>query len=98
MNICTDLLEVKYDWDTQHEKDLNEALMNTMPALGLVFGSAIAGKFMYRGRKAAFIIACSIGFVSSSICLIENWAVFLTAKFFVGISIGMTGVVVARFI
>ena len=98
MNICTNLLEVKYNWDTQHKKDLNEALMNTIPAVGLIFGSGLAGKFMSKGRKEAFVISCAVGIVGSSICLIEDWVVFLSAKFVVGISIGMTGVVVARYI
>lgn len=72
--------------------------MNTLPAVGLIFGSGLAGKFMSKGRKETFILACIVGILGSAVCLVENWAVFLTAKFVVGVSIGLTGVVVARYI
>ena len=46
MNVCTHLLENKYNWETQKAKDLNEALMNTIPAVGTIFGSGAAAWLM----------------------------------------------------
>ena len=46
MNVCTHLLENKYNWETQSAKDLNEALMNTIPAVGTIFGSGAAAWLM----------------------------------------------------
>jgi len=98
MNVCTPLFENKYGWETQEQKDMNESLMNTIPAFGTIFGSGAASSLMVSGRAKAFIIACSIGIGASLFTLIENWIVFLVAKFVVGISIGMMGVIVARYI
>ena len=36
--------------------------------------------------------------MGSLFTLVEHWGIFLTAKFIVGISIGLTGVIVARYI
>ena len=72
--------------------------MNTIPAIGTIFGSGLASVLMSRGRAQAFIIACCLGIFGSLVCFIENWIVFLVAKFVVGSSIGLTGVVVARYI
>jgi len=98
MNVCTPLFEAKYGWVTQQQKDLNESLMNTIPAFGTIFGSGAASSLMVFGRAKAFIIACSLGIGASLFTFIEIWIVFLVAKFLVGISIGMMGVIVARYI
>ena len=98
MNICTALFEAKYHWTSQGQKDLNEALMNTIPAVGTIFGSGAGSILMGSGRARAFIIACCIGIFGSLLTFIEIWSVFLTAKFIVGSSIGLTGVIVARYI
>ena len=98
MNVCTPLFEEKYEWDTDAEKNLNEALMNTIPAVGTIFGSGLASSLMKRGRAQAFVVACCVGITGSLICFVEDWIVFLVAKFVVGASIGLTGVVVARYI
>ena len=50
MNVCTPLLEVKYSWLTQKEKNLNEALMNSIPAVGTIVGSGMASYLMRSGR------------------------------------------------
>mmetsp|Transcript_14901 Transcript_14901/g.20187 ORF Transcript_14901/g.20187 Transcript_14901/m.20187 type:complete len:154 (+) Transcript_14901:521-982(+) len=39
-----------------------------------------------------------VGICGSLLTLIENWGVFLTAKLIVGVAIGLTGVIVARYI
>ena len=39
-----------------------------------------------------------MGIVSAGFTLIENWTVFLVAKFFVGCCIGLMGVIIARYI
>lgn len=98
MNVCTPLFEAKYSWTTESQKNLNEALMNTIPAVGTIFGSGTGSKLMGSGRARAFIIACSVGIFGSLLTFIEVWSIFLTAKFIVGSSIGMTGVIVARYI
>lgn len=98
MNVCTPLFEEQYDWTTDKTKDLNLALMNTIPALGTIFGSASGSVFMQYGRARAFIYALIIGICSSLLTQIHSWAIFLVCKFFVGISIGLTGVIVARYI
>ena len=72
--------------------------MNTIPAFGTIFGSGAASSLMVSGRAKAFIVACSLGICSSLFTFIENWIVFLVSKFFLGISIGMMGVIVARYI
>lgn len=72
--------------------------MNTIPAVGTIFGSGTGSKLLSMGRAKAFVIACLVGIVGSSITMIENWWVFLFAKFIVGAAIGITGVVVARYI
>ena len=72
--------------------------MNTLPAIGTIFGSGAGAKLMARGRANAFIIACSVGIFGSLFTFILNWYVFLVAKFIVGASIGLMGVTVARFI
>lgn len=53
---------------------------------------------MGSGRARAFIIACCVGIFGSLLTFIEVWSIFLTAKFIVGCSIGLTGVIVARYI
>ena len=53
---------------------------------------------MGSGRARAFIIACCVGIAGSLFTFIENWAVFLAAKFIVGCSTGLLGVIVARYI
>jgi MFS family permease len=70
MNICTALFEVKYGWTTQNEKDFNEGLMNTIPAIGTIFGSGSASYLMVSGRPRAFIFACLIGILGSFLTLI----------------------------
>ena len=55
MNICTPLFEEKYEWTEQSEKDFNEALMNTIPAVGTIFGSGLGSVLMARGRGMALI-------------------------------------------
>lgn len=72
--------------------------MNTLPAVGTIFGSGAGSVLMSKGRARAFIIACCIGIFGSLLCFIENFYVFLFAKFIVGASIGLTGVTVARYI
>ena len=98
MNLCIPLFEAKYGWETQAQKDLNESLMNTIPAFGTIFGSGAASSLMVHGRAKAFIISCFIGIGASLFTFIQNFIVFLIAKFIVGISIGMMGVIVARYI
>ena len=98
MNVCTKLFEEKYNWDTDGKRNLNEALMNTIPAFGTIFGSGLASVLMAKGRARAFIIACCVGIFGSSLTFIESWSVFLVAKFICGASIGLTGVVAARYI
>ena len=98
MNVCTPLFEVKYGWMTQKEKDLNEALMNSIPVFGTILGCGLASYLMKSGRAQAFINACVVGIAGSILTQIEHWGVFLTAKFIVGISLGLTCVIVARFI
>lgn len=97
MNVCTPLLTAQYDWNDT-EETLNKALMNTIPAVGTIFGSGFGSVLMGKGRARALIIGCLVGIFGSAFTLIEVWSVFLCAKFIVGASIGMTGVVVARFI
>jgi MFS family permease len=53
---------------------------------------------MGKGRAKAFIIAQCVGIFGSALTFIELWSLFLVAKFIVGASIGLTGVIVARFI
>ena len=97
MNVCTPLFIEQYGWEGS-AKDLNEALMNTLPAIGTIFGSGLGAKLIGSGRARTFIIACCVGIFGSSFTFIKNWYVFLLAKFIVGASIGMTGVTVARYI
>ena len=72
--------------------------MNTVPAIGTIFGSGAGSKLMARGRGSALIIACCVGIFGSLFTFIENWPLFLVSKFIVGSSIGLIGVIVARFI
>jgi len=98
MNICTPLFQQKYNWDTQTKQDLHEALMNTLPAIGTIFGSGAGSVLMGKGRAQALIISCALGIFGSLFTFYMNFYVFLFAKFTVGVSIGLMGVVVARFI
>ena len=72
--------------------------MNVLPAIGTIFGSGLAAKVMSYGRSKSFVAACVLGIFGASFTFIENWYVFLFAKFVVGASIGLMGVTVARFI
>ena len=72
--------------------------MNTLPAVGTIFGSGAGAKIMGSGRARAFIVACCVGIFGSLLAFVEVWAVFLVAKFIAGASIGLCGVIVARFI
>ena len=72
--------------------------MNVLPAIGTIFGSGLAAKVMSYGRSKSYVIACVLGIFGASFTFIENWYVFLFAKFVVGASIGLMGVTVARFI
>ena len=96
MNVCTSLFKAKY-WVGKSEH-LNESLMNTIPAVGTIFGSGLGSKLLAGGRARAFILACLVGIFGSSLTFIANWYVFLFSKFLVGAGIGITGVVVARYI
>ena len=98
MNVCTPLFIEQYGWEDGNAKDLNEALMNTLPAIGTIFGSGLGAKLIGSGRARTFVIACFVGIIGSSFTFIKNWYVFLLAKFIVGASIGMTGVTVGRYI
>ena len=72
--------------------------MNTLPAIGTIFGSGAAAKVMSYGRAKSFNISCLVGIFGSAFTFIEIWPVFLFAKFVVGASIGLMGVTVARYI
>ena len=72
--------------------------MNTLPAIGTIFGSGAASKIMAGGRARSFLVACLLGIFGSAFTFIANWYVFLFAKFIVGASIGIMGVTVARYI
>ena len=98
MSIIIKFMEDKYGWTTDGQKNLNEALMNVLPALGTICGSGMGSILMSRGRARAFIVACCVGIFGSLFTFIQNFYVFLFAKFIVGASIGLTGVVVARYI
>mmetsp|Transcript_15002 Transcript_15002/g.20364 ORF Transcript_15002/g.20364 Transcript_15002/m.20364 type:complete len:408 (+) Transcript_15002:200-1423(+) len=98
MSIVIPFFEEKYGWETQSEKDFNEALMNVLPAVGTICGSGCGSILMSRGRARAFIVACCVGILGSLFTFIESFYVFLFAKFIVGASIGLMGVVVARYI
>ena len=73
-------------------------MINTVPAIGTICGSGLGGFLMGRGRAKAFLAGCCTGILGSLLTFILNFYVFLVAKFIVGASIGMLGVVVARFI
>ena len=98
MNVCTPLFIQKYGWEEGSQEDINEALMNTLPAIGTIFGSGTAAKLMAGGRSRSFLAACALGIFGSLFTFILNWYVFLFAKFIVGASIGIMGVTVARYI
>ena len=98
MNVTIKLFEAQYGWDSASSVAVNEALMNTLPAVGTIFGSGFGAKLIGSGRARGFVAACAVGIVGSSFTFIANWYVFLAAKFIVGASIGMTGVTVARYI
>ena len=72
--------------------------MNTIPAIGTILGSASASSLMVYGRARAFEISLIIGIIGSSAALIEEWNIFLMSKLVVGVSIGLTGVIIARYI
>lgn len=89
MNACTPLLIEKYNWDTTAKADLNESLINTVPAIGTIIGSGFGSVLMQRGRAKAFIFSLLVGIFGGLFTLIENYPLFLAAKFVVGASIGM---------
>lgn len=72
--------------------------MNTIPSVGTICGSTFGSLLIQKGRAQAFIIALSIGIFGSFLTLIGNFPTFLIAKLIAGVSMGMTGVVVARYI
>ena len=98
MNVCTPLLIQKYNWDTPAKENLNESLINTIPAIGTICGSAFGSIIMQRGRAKAFILALLVGIFGGVFTLIENYPLFLASKFVVGASVGMQGPIVARYI
>lgn len=98
MNICTPLFIAQYGWEEGSEEAVNEALMNTLPAIGTIFGSGLGAKLIGSGRARGFIVAMLVGIFGTLFTFIQNWYVFLFAKFIVGAHIGMTGVTVARYI
>ena len=98
MNVCSFLFIEKYDWNTDKVKDRNLELMNTLPAIGTIIGSTLAGHLIQSGRARAFVLAMIIGIIGGLVSLIWNWYVFLFAKLIVGTAMGMIGVVVARYI
>ena len=57
MNVCTTYFKDKDHWDTTEEQDLNDALMNTIPALGTICGSGLASVIMGKGRAKSFVLA-----------------------------------------
>lgn len=72
--------------------------MNTIPSVGTICGSIIASLLIQQGRARAFICALVVGILGSLLTLIASWEVFLVAKLIVGVSMGMSGVIVARYI
>ena len=72
--------------------------MNTLPAVGTIFGSGFGARMLNNGRARTFILANVVGIAGSAFTFIHNFTVFLTAKLIVGVSIGMMGVSVARYI
>mmetsp|Transcript_4035 Transcript_4035/g.4900 ORF Transcript_4035/g.4900 Transcript_4035/m.4900 type:complete len:109 (-) Transcript_4035:1144-1470(-) len=72
--------------------------MNTIPSVGTILGSIFGSLLIQRGRARAFVIAMLIGMGGSLLTLVANWPVFLVAKLVVGVSMGITGVLVARYI
>ena len=72
--------------------------MNTIPSVGTICGSIVASLLIQHGRARAFLSALLIGIFGSLLTLIANWYVFLFAKLIVGVSMGMSGVIVARYI
>jgi len=98
MNVCTFLFEAKYDWETTQERDRNQALMNVLPALGMIVGSAWGSVLIQKGRARAYVVALLIGIVGSFFTLVQNWPFFLFCKIVVGVSTGLIGVIVARYI
>ena len=98
MSIVLKFFEEKYEWDTESKQNFGAAMINTVPAIGTIVGSGLGGALMGKGRARAFVVACCVGIFGSLFTFILNFYVFLVAKFIVGASIGMMGVVVARFI
>ena len=72
--------------------------MNTLPAVGTIFGSGFGARMIGSGRARTFVLANIVGIFGSLFTFIHNFNVFLCAKLIVGVSIGMMGVSVARFI
>ena len=72
--------------------------MNTLLAVGTIFGSGFGAKMLNEGRARTFLLANVVGIVGSAFTFIHNFPVFLSAKLIVGVSIGMMGVSVARYI
>ena len=70
MNVCTPLFIAQYGWEEGGEEAVNEALMNVLPAVGLIFGSAWAAKLIGSGRARGFIVACAVGIFGSMLTFI----------------------------
>ena len=72
--------------------------MNTLPAVGTIFGSGFGAKLIGGGRARTFVMANVVGIIGAAFTFSSSFNLFLFAKFIVGCSIGMTGVTVARYI
>jgi len=96
-NNASELLNQKYDWETEESKSWHQSLVGASLIAGMAIGAFIGSKLMSWSRRYSFIIAALVAIVGSGLTLIVNiWALYL-GRLIYGISAGMCSVIISRY-
>ena len=64
----------------------------------MMLGALSGGKMIPYGRRLSMIITSVCGLIGTSLCLIENFALFLIGRVIFGFAAGAQGTIVIRMI
>ena len=101
MIACTNNLASTFEEKYEQFKErptLYQSLLGSSGILGTTIGAISGGKILKIGRKNTFILASVLGFVGTSMSLVESLTWILTGRLIYGVGCGVLSIVGPRFI
>jgi MFS family permease len=95
-NQATPLIEAQYHWETKEQRAFYNSLIGASFILGIVLGSAPAGKLVQYGRRKLIIVSIVIMMIGTSITLVERVWCLLLGRVICGIARGFFNIAVTR--